>query len=51
MRNKSIRCDVETCKYCDCKKKYCMLPSISVVNSKDNSGSKEFAMCDSYKER
>ena len=50
--NKSIKCDVESCKYCDVKKNYCVRSSIKVSNcDKDEEGFKEFTMCDSYKER
>ncbi len=50
--NKSIKCDVESCKYCNCKKECCTRSSIKVSNcDKDEDGFKEFTMCDSYKER
>ena len=49
--NKSIKCDVESCKYCDCKKKYCVRSSIKVSNCNNEDGFKEFTMCDSYIER
>jgi hypothetical protein len=50
--NKSIKCDVESCKYCNVKKSFCTRSSIKVSNcDQDEDGFKEFTMCDSYKER
>ncbi len=49
--NKSIKCDVESCKYCDRKSKFCIRSSIKVSNCNNDDGLKEFTMCDSYKER
>lgn len=49
--NKSIKCDVESCKYCDYKNKFCVRSSIKVCNSDNDDGFKEFTMCNSYKER
>ncbi|HPF82815.1 MAG TPA: DUF1540 domain-containing protein [Bacilli bacterium] len=48
--NKSIKCDVESCKHCDCSKKCCTKKEIKVCNCCDDC-SKEATMCDSYKER
>lgn len=48
--NKSIKCDVKSCKYCDCKNCYCTKTEIKVSNC-DNVCEKEATMCDSYKEK
>lgn len=48
--NKAIKCDVESCVYCDCCSKHCLKKQIKICNRLDKNN-KEATMCDSYKER
>ena len=46
--NLNIKCDVKSCKFCDCENNYCIRKEIKVCNqSKDCT--KQATMCDSYK--
>ena len=43
-----IKCDVYSCKYCDCDKNKCTLEEIRISN-KSNDTNKDATLCDSYK--
>lgn len=49
--NPSIKCDVETCTYNDCKTKYCKLKEIKVSCNCNNNevNNKDETICNSYK--
>lgn len=50
--NKSIKCDVLSCKYNDNNDKYCTLNEIKVsCNCKPDNAQKKETICDSFKER
>ena len=49
--NKSIKCDVENCKYNDSSCNYCTLNEIKVSSSCNNCGNKKETICDSFKKR
>ncbi len=50
--NKSIKCDVSSCKYNDNTDKYCTLNEIKVSCTCDNCNAhKKETICDSFKER
>lgn len=50
--NKSIKCDVESCKYNDNTEKYCTLNEIKVSSTCDScSACKKETICDSFEER
>lgn len=48
--NKSIKCDVENCRFNDGTTKYCTLNEIMVSAIKNNCSKKE-TICDSFKKR
>jgi hypothetical protein len=51
MENKQcIKCDVHSCKHCDCDCNCCTLKEIKVCNC-NSANDKEATMCDSYKEK
>lgn len=49
--NKSIKCDVTSCKYNDEYEKYCTLNEIKVSSLSKDRVSKKETVCDSFKER
>lgn len=50
--NKSIICDVHSCKYCNCDDGYCCLDEVKISCSCDNDkcNCKEVTICKSFKE-
>ena len=51
MENKQcIKCDVHSCKHCDCDYNWWTLKEIKVCNC-NSANDKEATMCDSYKEK
>lgn len=46
--NQTIKCDVYSCKHCNCDECICMLNEIKVSN-KSNDMKKEATMCANYK--
>lgn len=49
MDNKSIKCSVISCRFCDDKTEYCTKSVIKIANCKGIL--KEGTMCDSYKDK
>lgn len=50
--NKSIKCDVESCKFNDNVENYCTLNEIMVSSTSNSSKThKKETICDSFKER
>lgn len=50
--NKSIKCDVESCKYNDSTDKYCTLNEIKISCTCNNCNAcKKETICDSFKQR
>ncbi len=49
MANKKIKCDVTSCKHCDCDKKCCELDKIKICNCTDyDAMDADCTMCDSF---
>ena len=45
----NIKCDVHTCKYCDCDHDHCNLREVEIKNQSGLTSQKEETICASYK--
>lgn len=45
----NIKCDVHSCKYCDCEENHCDLREIEIKNQSGLATSKKDTICGSYK--
>jgi len=45
----NIKCDVHTCKYCNCEENHCDLREIEIKNQSGFAASKKDTICASYK--
>lgn len=44
----NIKCDVHSCKYCDCDKNHCNLREIEVKNQSGLASEEDETLCSSY---
>lgn len=49
-KKQMIKCDVHTCKHCDCKSDVCNLEEIKVENQLNDATNKDETICSSYKQ-
>ncbi len=47
-KNQTIKCDVESCKHCDCDHLECTLNEIKVANQKKEASCEEDTICSSF---
>lgn len=45
----NIKCDVHSCKYCDCEENHCDLKEIKIKNQSGLAMTEEGTLCSSYK--
>jgi len=48
-KKQSIKCDVHSCRYCNCEENHCDLREIEIKNQCGLAGDKKDTICASYK--